>query len=208
MVAAALLDPGGLIYNTMIHGNTDHLDRVYDVCDILGINYYYSQAPGPISLLAGPSVRGKHHTMMGWAINPGGLYDEIKRVATRYGKPMMITENGIATPNDSKRIWYMQNHLAAIGRAVRDGYDVRGYFAWSLADNYEWHIGLYCDVWFVSYGPEDKGSHPQALRIEICRDHSHAPHSRLRHHDPDTKILRTAAEEMTPGEILKFVVRL
>ena len=51
----APLDPGGLIYNTMIHGNTDHLDRVYDVCDVLGINYYYSQAPGPISLLAGPS---------------------------------------------------------------------------------------------------------------------------------------------------------
>ena len=137
----ALLDPGGLIYNTMIHGNTDHLDRVYDVCDILGINYYYSQAPGPISLLAGPYRRGPNFTMMGWQINPGGLYEEIKRVATRYGKPMMITENGIATADDKKRIWYMQNHIAAVGRAIRDGYDVRGYFAWSLADNYEWHYG-------------------------------------------------------------------
>ena len=103
------LDPGGLIYNTMIHGNTDHLDRVYDVCDILGINYYYSQAPGPISLLAGPSIRGRHFTMIGWRIDPGGLYKEIRRVATRYGKPMMITENGIATRNASKREWYMQN---------------------------------------------------------------------------------------------------
>ena len=152
----APLDPGGLIYNTMIHGNTDHLDRIYDVCDILGINYYYSQAPGPISLLAGPSVRGKHHTMMGWAINPGGLYDEIKRVATRYGKPMMITENGIATPNDSKRIWYMQNHLAAIGRAVHDGYDVRGYFAWSLADNYEWHWGYTATFGLSHMDPKTK----------------------------------------------------
>ena len=43
----APLDPGGAIYKTMIHGNVDHLDRIYDVCDILGINYYYSQAPGP-----------------------------------------------------------------------------------------------------------------------------------------------------------------
>jgi len=66
----APLDPGGLIYNTMIHGNTDHLDRIYDVCDVLGINYYYSQRPGPISLLAGPSRRGKHFTMMGWRIDP------------------------------------------------------------------------------------------------------------------------------------------
>ena len=113
-------DPGGLIYNTMIHGNIDHLDRVYDVCDILCINYYYSQAPGPISLLAGPSMRSRHFTMMGWRIDPGGRYKEIQRVATRYGKPMMITENGIATSNDSKREWCMQNHLA-VGRAIRDG---------------------------------------------------------------------------------------
>jgi beta-glucosidase len=53
----------------------------------------------------------------------------------------MITENGIATPKDEKRIRYIQDHLAAIGRAIRDGYDVRGYFSWSLADNYEWHYG-------------------------------------------------------------------
>lgn len=137
----APLDPGGLIYNTMIHGNVDHLDRIYDVCDIIGFNYYYSQRPGPISLLAGPYRRGPNFTMMGWRINPRGLYDEIRRVGDRYGKPMMITENGIATENDDKRIWYMQNHIEAIGQAIRDGYDVRGYFAWSLADNYEWHYG-------------------------------------------------------------------
>ncbi len=152
----APLDPGGLIYNTMIHGNTDHLDRIYDVCDILGINYYYSQAPGPISLLAGPSMRGKKFTMMGWRIDPDGLYKEIRRVATRYGKPMMITENGIATKDDAKREWYMQNHLAAIGRAIRDGYDVRGYFSWSLADNYEWHYGYKATFGLSTMDPKTK----------------------------------------------------
>ena len=152
----APLDPGGLIYNTMIHGNTDHLDRIYDVCDILGINYYYSQAPGPVSLLAGPSMRGKKFTMMGWRIDPDGLYNEIKRVATRYGKPMMITENGIATRDDAKREWYMQNHLAAIGRAITDGYDVRGYFAWSLADNYEWHYGYTATFGLSTMNPATK----------------------------------------------------
>ena len=107
----APLDPGGAIYKTMIHGNVDHLDRIYDVCDILGINYYYSQAPGPLSLLAEPYRRGHNFTMMGWRINPDGLYKEIRRVGHRYGKPMMITENGIATPDDSKRIWYMRTIL-------------------------------------------------------------------------------------------------
>jgi beta-glucosidase len=135
------LDPGGVIYNTMIHGNFDHLDRIYDVCDIIGFNYYYSQRAGPLSILADPYRRGHNFTMMGWRIDPNALYKQIRVVGDRYGKPMMITENGIATPNDSQRVWYMRNHIAAIGRAVRDGYDVGGYFVWSLADNYEWHYG-------------------------------------------------------------------
>jgi len=170
----APLDPGGLIYNIMIHGNTDHLDRIYDVCDILGINYYYSQAPGPISLLAGPSRRGKKFSMMGWRIDPNGLYKEIQRVATRYGKPMMITENGIATPDDAKREWYIQNHLAAIGRAIRDGYDVRGYFAWSLADNYEWHYGYKATFGLSTMDPATKSRilKPSATRFaEIIKSH-------------------------------------
>ena len=135
------LDPGGLFYNTMIHGNIDHLDRVWDVCDIIGINYYYSQVASPTSFISEAWRRGHNYTMMGWRIDPDGLYKEIRRVGDRYGKPMMITENGIATTDDSKRVWYMKNHLAAIGRAIRDGYDMRGYFSWSLADNYEWHYG-------------------------------------------------------------------
>lgn len=152
----APLDPGGLIYDTMIHGNVDHLDRIYDVCDILGINYYYSQAPGPISLLAEPYRHGPNFTMMGWQIDPGGLYKEIKRVATRYGKPMMITENGIATPNDDKRVWYLENHLAAVALAIKDGYDVRGYFHWSLADNYEWHYGYKATFGLATMDPKTK----------------------------------------------------
>jgi beta-glucosidase len=50
----------------------------------------------------------------------------------------------------------MQNHLAAIGRAVRDGYDVRGYFAWSLADNYEWHWGYKATFGLSHMDPKTK----------------------------------------------------
>ncbi len=148
------LDPGNLIYNTMIHGNTDHLDRVWDVCDILGINYYYSQTAGPVSLLAESSRRGHNFTMMGWRIDPEGLYKQIRRVGDRYGKPMMITENGIATLDDDKRIRYMREHIGAVGRAIRDGYDVRGYFSWSLADNYEWHYGYKAKFGLATMNPE------------------------------------------------------
>ena len=138
----APLDPGGVIYNTMIHGNVDHLDRIYDVCDILGINYYYSQAPGPLSLLAEPSPpRPQLHddglahqsgrTLQG--NSPG--WRPLREAHDDYGKWHRHAQR---CESESE---HMRNHLAAIGRAIRDGYDVRGYFAWSLADNYEWHYG-------------------------------------------------------------------
>ena len=159
------LDPCGIFYSTMIHGNIDHLDRIYDVCDILGINYYYSQYASPTSLLAEAWRRGPNYTMMGWNIDPNGLYKEIRRVGNRYGKPMMITENGIATRNDAKRIRYIQDHLAAIGHALREGYDIRGYFSWSLADNYEWHYGYKATFGLAKMNPQslDRDLKPSAF---------------------------------------------
>ena len=55
---------------------------------------------------------------------------------------MMITENGIATSDDNQRKMYLAEHIGAIQQAKKDGYDVRGYFVWSLLDNYEWHGGF------------------------------------------------------------------
>jgi beta-glucosidase/6-phospho-beta-glucosidase/beta-galactosidase len=55
---------------------------------------------------------------------------------------MMITENGIATTDDKQRKMYLAEHIGAIQQAKKDGYDVRGYFVWSLLDNYEWHGGF------------------------------------------------------------------
>jgi beta-glucosidase len=135
------LDPGGLIYNTVMHSNFDHLDRVWDVCDIIGFNYYYSQMAGPVSFLSEGMRHGPNFTMMGWSIDPKALGKQIRYVGKRYDKPMMITENGIATTNEGKRHRYLQDHIAQIRKAMEEGYDVRGYFVWSLADNYEWHYG-------------------------------------------------------------------
>ena len=104
----------------------------------------------------------------------GSMQLVIGPLGDRYGKPMMITENGIATRNDNKRIWYMRNHLAAIGRAIRDGYDVRGYFAWSLADNYEWHYGYKALFGLAQMDPEtyDRVFKPSARKFaEIIRQH-------------------------------------
>lgn len=136
------LDPTYAAYNGMMRVNFDHLDKIADVCDIIGFNYYYSQMAGPVAALTAGTHRGTNFTMMGWDIDPAGLYKQIRLVDQRYGKPMMITENGIATLDDNKRIRYLHEHIAAVQQAREDGHDVRGYFVWSLLDNYEWHGGF------------------------------------------------------------------
>ena len=90
-------------------------------------------------------------TAMRWAVDSSGLYDLLMRVKREHpGLPMMITENGAAfddyvspegTVNDPKRIAYLHGHLSAVHRALADGADVRGYFLWSLMDNFEWSYG-------------------------------------------------------------------
>ncbi|AXG82087.1 GH1 family beta-glucosidase [Streptomyces paludis] len=90
-------------------------------------------------------------TAMGWTIDPDGLYELLTRVADDHpGLPLMITENGAAFDDyaapdgevrDPERIAYLRGHLSAVHRAIESGADVRGYFLWSLLDNFEWAYG-------------------------------------------------------------------
>jgi beta-glucosidase len=90
-------------------------------------------------------------TAMGWEIGPEGLTELLTRVARDYPvPPLYITENGAAfcdyvDPDgrvlDDERIGYLDEHLGAVARAIHDGVDVRGYFCWSLLDNFEWAHG-------------------------------------------------------------------
>ncbi len=136
------LDPTRACLNGMLRVNFDHLDKIADVCDVIGFNYYYSQKAGPVAAFTAGTHRGKNFTMMGWDIDPAGLYKQIRLLDKRYGKPMMLTENGIATRDDDQRKQYLAEHIAAVQQARSDGHDIRGYFVWSLLDNYEWHGGF------------------------------------------------------------------
>jgi beta-glucosidase len=90
-------------------------------------------------------------TAMRWAVDASGLYDLLMRIAReRPGLAMMVTENGAAyddyvspegAVNDPERVAYVRSHLSAVHRAIADGADVRGYFLWSLMDNFEWAYG-------------------------------------------------------------------
>ncbi|MEU3879663.1 GH1 family beta-glucosidase [Streptomyces californicus] len=90
-------------------------------------------------------------TAMNWSVKPDGLYDLLMDVAREHPElPLMVTENGAAFEDapdadgrvhDPDRIAYLHGHLDAVRRAVADGADVRGYFLWSLLDNFEWGYG-------------------------------------------------------------------
>jgi len=87
---------------------------------------------------------------MGWEIYPPGLTETLVRLDAEYRVgPLYVTENGAAfrdaSPappfNDLRRIAYLRDHLAAVHTAIEQGAPVRGYFVWSLLDNFEWALG-------------------------------------------------------------------
>ncbi len=113
--------------------------------DFWGLNYYTTK-----HVAFGESKEEFYNTtidadsenMLGWKCEPEGLYKGIKRLWKLSKKPIFITENGIATNSEQSRIDYIKKHLIAISKAIEEGVEVRGYFYWSLLDNFEWCYGF------------------------------------------------------------------
>lgn len=80
---------------------------------------------------------------MGWEINPEGIYPTLTEVWRRYHKPIYVTENGLPDAVDTRRGQFIKDTLAAVHKAVQNGVDIRGYFHWSLLDNFEWDKGFW-----------------------------------------------------------------
>ncbi|MGD0977172.1 MAG: glycoside hydrolase family 1 protein [Minisyncoccia bacterium] len=100
--------------------------------DFIGLNYYFHKKFGD---------RAKYpKSDMGWDIYPKGIYNLLMELK-KYGKPVYITENGLADKEDKQRADFIREHLKWVSRAIRDGSDCRGYFYWSLLDNFEWAEG-------------------------------------------------------------------
>lgn len=121
--------------------------------DFLGINYYFRsnlRSNGAGGFVEVP-LEGVERTQMGWEVHPQGLEDLLRGFKARYANlpPIVITENGMASDDhvvdgrvdDAQRIAYLERHIAAVARAADAGVDLRGYFVWSLMDNFEWAFG-------------------------------------------------------------------
>jgi beta-glucosidase len=149
---ARYLDPTHSVYHLMMHQNYDQLDMVADTCDIIGVNYYYSQQASALRFLFRPSgERNSRYTQLGWEIAPTGLYHVLRQIHGRYRKPIVISENGIGTKSGQKSIRYFREHIAQMRRAMNEGIDIRGYFPWTLVDNYEWTEGWTGQFGLFSY---------------------------------------------------------
>jgi beta-glucosidase len=112
-----------------------------DAGDWLGVQYYRKNWVDPASpTLFAPPPDGEPTTQMGWAVYPDGLRRMLHRAADA-GLPLYVTENGIATEDDTERVAYLEGHLRAVAHARAEGVDVRGYLHWSAFDNFEWSEG-------------------------------------------------------------------
>ncbi len=107
--------------------------------DFIGVQTYTRARVGPDGLL-GAEV-GVPTTQMGYEFWPEALESTVRRAASVTGLPVYVTENGIGTADDDARVQYIGRALAGVSRCIGDGLDVRGYFYWSLLDNFEWVLG-------------------------------------------------------------------
>ncbi|UFU07668.1 GH1 family beta-glucosidase [Ruania halotolerans] len=144
---------------------------IHQPIDLLGVNYYctgeareFRGGARATSTAHGDSAHSPWvgaddveflpmsgpQTAMGWNIDPDGLVELLHRLHEDYGVPLVVTENGAAfedvvspggTVHDADRIAYLHGHIEAVGKAREAGVDVRGYFVWSLFDNFEWAYG-------------------------------------------------------------------
>jgi beta-glucosidase len=146
------------------HVQDGDLELISQPIDALGINYYMVhvvRAGKGHRFLGTPYVgagdvdfvgTGLPQSARGWEVNPDGLYDLLTHLTRTYptAPALWITENGMAlndviaadgSVHDSDRIAYLDAHFRAAHRAIADGVDLRGYFIWTLMDNFEWSYG-------------------------------------------------------------------
>jgi beta-glucosidase len=115
--------------------------------DFIGMNSYQRKIVNNGLDVAGSGIdpekdKDRIQTEFGWEYSPTSIYGALMELK-RYGKPIYITENGIADSTDELRPRFIRDSLAAIHHAIEDGMDIRGYFYWSLLDNFEWDKGFW-----------------------------------------------------------------
>ena len=107
--------------------------------DFLGVQNYSRDQIGPEGLL--PAPEGAELTQMGYEFYPEALEHVLRRVAQDFRGDLIVTENGIATGDDARRVAFIERATQGVAQCIKDGLPVKGYCYWSLLDNFEWQKG-------------------------------------------------------------------
>jgi len=158
-----------------------------DSHDFIGINYYFhyrikNRPEKPSQFFFEVHTENREVSDLGWEINAPAIFDAIMGM-TRYGKPIYISEHGVANADDGKRPRIIVAALKEVYHAIKAGVDIRGYFHWSLIDNFEWEKGFSGRFGLVAIDYTTMKRTPRRsayVYAEICKENG-IPHTLLRY---------------------------
>ena len=149
--------------------NQYFLDRIKNHLDFIGLNYYFHyEIKFPFKRLSGKGIKSD----IGWEIYPMGIYYALGELK-KYNLPIYITENGLADQKDQLRESFIRDHLYWVWKAIEQWVDVRGYFHWSLMDNFEWEkrFGPKFGLIEVDFKNFERKIRPSAIYYaQVCKD--------------------------------------
>ena len=156
--------------------------KTAECLDFIGINYYTravvrSVGWGVNALLGKPCYDSRHNhpgllSDLGWEIYPHGLQMVLEKFS-RFGVPIFITENGVATNDEAVRRDFILKHLEGLAKALASGLKVIGYLYWTLMDNYEWAMGTAPHFGLAAVDPDSQERRPRPsveVFSRVCRE--------------------------------------
>jgi beta-glucosidase len=164
-------------FNKILKKIADHfwnyyfLNKIDSAQDFIGLNYYFHSRIKKFIFNQNENIKVSD---IGWELYPEGIYHLLKELE-RYKKPIYITENGLADSADKNRGWYILEILKNVKKAIDEGVDVRGYFHWSLIDNFEWDKGFWPKFGLIEidYKTFERKPRPSAeIYKKICKTNS------------------------------------
>jgi beta-glucosidase len=149
--------------------NRRFLNKIKLYQDFIGLNYYFHNL---INYGFNRHYSYQKKSDLEWGLHPEGIYHLLKDLK-RYGRPIYITENGLADKGDQHRAWYIRAILENVHQALQDEVVVKGYFHWSLIDNFEWTEGFKprFGLYEVNYQDFTRQERPSAkVYADICKN--------------------------------------
>ena len=149
--------------------NFRFLDKIKNYQDFIGLNYYFHNF---VNYGFGKQFSYDKKSDVEWGLYPEGILHLLNDLK-KYNKPIYITENGLADQGDQYRSWYIQEILKNVYQAIQDGVPVKGYFHWSLIDNFEWAAGFKprFGLYEINYQTYERIARPSAkFYADICKN--------------------------------------